>query len=49
MKDTVSVEADGSRMLIYRQNKLVNPSDISKFAGEAARIARLFADERGIF
>lgn len=49
MKDVVNVEADGGRMAVYRMNKLVKPEEMSRFAGDAARIARMFADDRGIF
>ncbi len=49
MKDVLNVEAEGGRMAIYRMSKHVKPEDISKFAGDAARIARMFVNDRGIF
>lgn len=49
MKDALNVESEGGRMAIYRMNKLVKPEEMSRFAGDAARIAKMFADDRGIF
>ncbi|MEA3342548.1 MAG: hypothetical protein U9Q92_00135, partial [archaeon] len=48
-KDIINIEAAGSRIIIYRNNKKVNPDDMRSFISEASKIARMFAKDKGTF
>ena len=47
--DIVNVEAAGNRIIIYRNNKKINPDGLRSFISEASKIARMFAKDKGAF
>ena len=48
-KDIINIEAAGSRIIIYRNNKKVNPDGLRPFISEASKIARMLAKDKGAF
>jgi len=48
-KDIINIEAAGSRIIIYRNNKKVNPDNLRSFISEASKIARMLAKDKGAF